>query len=89
MISKAFIYIPMSRFAGFFIFVVQLFFFRRSYIILFVSQGGSVLRTVIILFGICLLVRKVIRSVIFSAYVSISLLFSEFQSVSIRSFEKV
>ena len=40
MISKAFIYIPMSRVAGLFIFVVQLFFFRRSYIILFVGQGG-------------------------------------------------
>ena len=78
MISKAFINIPMIRAVGLFYICRTAFFFRRSFLILFVSQGGSVLRTVIILFGIFLLLRKVILSVIFSAYSCISLLFIEF-----------
>ena len=42
-------------------------FFLNSLLIFVVSQGGSDLRTLIDLFGICLSVRAVILSVIFSA----------------------
>ena len=51
------------------------------------NQGGSDLRTLIDLFGICLSARVWIFSVTFMAYVSTLLLFNASQSVCTRSFE--
>ena len=57
--------------------------------ILFVSQGGSELRILTVLFGICLFARSVIRSVILMAYVSILSFCKASQLVSASSREKV
>ena len=62
---------------------------RFKRFILFVSQGGSELRILTVLFGIYLFARSVIRSVIFMAYASISSFFKASQLVSASSRKKV
>ena len=67
-----------SKSAGRFVFLYFLYKRLRFLIIFFishVSQWGSDWRILIVLFGMCCLASAVIRSIMFFAYASISLLF--------------